>query len=137
MGPELAVAIVRELCGSASCYAAPNGGERPRLCKNAIQFPQSRTLEFCSIMERCGAEFRMNRHAQLQRNALSDRFDPNLHPLLCSLPVKLPAPQRDHGRARRVGRPFVDQPVDDSFSAAHRENSPETQASGRGQVAHG
>ena len=32
---------------------------------------------------------------------------------------------------RRVGRPFVDQPVGDSFPAAHRENGPKIQAPGR------
>jgi hypothetical protein len=70
---------------------------------------------FCRISEHrragrvnCGAESRTNRHAQLQRDALSDRCDPGLHPLVCSLPAELPAHRGDHGRARRVGRPFVD-----------------------------
>ena len=39
----------------------------------------------------CGAESRTNRHAQLQRDALSDRCDPGLHPLVCGLPAELPA----------------------------------------------
>jgi len=67
---------------------------------------------------------RMNRHAQPQRDALSDRCDPSLHPRVCSLPAELPAHRGEHGRARRFGRPFVDQPVGDSFSAAHREDGP-------------
>jgi putative transposase len=96
-------------------------------------------LGFCRISGRwragpvnCGAESRTNRHAQLQRDALSDRCDPGLHPMVCGLSAELPAPRGDHGRARRVGRPFVDQPLGGSFPAAYREDGPETQAPGRG-----
>ena len=99
---------------------------------------------FCRISEHrrgnrvnCGARTRTTRHAQLQRDALSDRCDPGLHPLVCGLPAELPAPRGDDGRARRVGRPFVDQPLGDSFPAAHREDGPETQAPGRRQLAYG
>lgn len=45
---------------------------------------------------------------QLQRDALSHRCDPGLHPLVCGLPTELPAHRRNDGRARRVGPPFVD-----------------------------
>ncbi len=63
---------------------------------------------------------------------LSDRCDLGLHPLVCGLPAGLPAPRGDNGRARRVGRPFIDQSVGHSFPAAHREDGAETQASAGG-----
>ena len=82
-------------------------------------------------------ESRTNRHGQLQRYAFSDRRDSGLHPLVCGLPAELPSLGGDDARARRVGRPLIDQPVGDSFPAAHREDGPETQAPGRRQLADG
>jgi hypothetical protein len=44
---------------------------------------------------------------------------------------------KNDGRARRVCRPLINQPMGDPVLAAHREDGPQTQAPGRGQLAHG
>ena len=85
----------------------------------------------------CSAESKTNLHAQLQSDALFDRCDPGLHPLICSVLAELPAPREDHGVARRLGGPFIHQLVCDSFPTVHREDGPETLASGRRHLAHG
>ena len=77
----------------------------------------------------------MNRYAQLQRSALSDRGDPGLHSLVRGIPAELPPLGRNDAGARRVGRPFIDQSMVGPISAAHREDGPQTQASRRRQLA--
>jgi hypothetical protein len=72
----------------------------------------------------------------IQRDALSDQRNPYLHPLVGRLSAELPAPQGHSGRAQRIGRPFVDQPLGGSFPAAYREDGAETQAPDRRQLAH-
>lgn len=86
----------------------------------------------------CGAETcGLLCHAQLQRNALSDQCDLGLHSLVRRLSAELPAHRGDDGRARRVSRPFDDQPMGDPLLADDRENGPQTQAPDRQQLAHG
>ena len=47
-----------------------------------------------------------NRDAQLQRDAVPDRRDPGLHPLVRGLPVELPAP-RPVGTSWRMDETYI------------------------------
>jgi len=106
-----------------------------------VHLRRTASERFCRISERrwarwvnCGVESWTNRDAQLQKDALSDRRDPDLRQLVCGLPAELPAFRGDHGSARRVGRPFFDQSMSNSPPTAHRKNGPQTQAAGRRQL---
>ena len=75
---------------------------------------------FCRIGGRTACSFMlsflragMKRDAGYQRNALPNRRDSGVHPLVCGLSVELPPPGRNDGGARGVCRPFLYQPLGD------------------------
>ena len=59
----------------------------------------------------------MKRDAGYQRNALSNRHHFGVHPLVLGLSIELSPSGGNDAGARRVCRPFLDQPLGDPVSA--------------------